>query len=92
MSKENEVKVQRVLVVDDEKSISEFLELFNNIQYVDPNVDYNLFCKINVDNEKRQSLSLFFVNLMINGVIKKERILSIIKIDNFWVLSVLYDI
>ena len=62
-----------------EKSISEFLELFNDIQYVDPNVDYNLFCKINVDNEKRQSLSLFFVNLMINGVIKRGRILNIIK-------------
>ena len=62
-----------------EKSISEFLELFNVIQYVDPKVDYNLFCKINIDNEKRQSLSLFFVNLMINGVIKKERILAIIK-------------
>ena len=62
-----------------EKSISEFLELFNVIQYVDPKVDYNLFCKINLDNEKRQSLSLFFVNLMINGVIKKGRILNIIK-------------
>ncbi len=62
-----------------EKSISEFLELFNNIQYVDPNVDYNLFCKNNVDNERRQSLSLFFINLMINGVIKRERILIIIK-------------
>lgn len=62
-----------------EKSISEFLELFNVIQYVDPKVDYNLFCKINVDNEKRQSLSLFFVNLMINGVINKKRILDIIK-------------
>lgn len=62
-----------------EKSISEFLELFDDIQYVDPKVDYNLFCKINVDNEKRQSLSLFFVNLMINGVIKRGRILNIIK-------------
>ena len=62
-----------------EKSISEFLELFNVIQYVDPKVDYNLFCKINVDNEKRQTLSLFFVNLMINGVINKGRILNIIK-------------
>uniref|UniRef100_A0A6C0IGY2 MIF4G domain-containing protein n=1 Tax=viral metagenome TaxID=1070528 RepID=A0A6C0IGY2_9ZZZZ len=62
-----------------EKSISEFLELFDVIQYVDPNVDYNLFCKINLDNERRQSLSLFFVNLMINGVIKKERILNIVQ-------------
>ena len=62
-----------------EKSISEFLELFDDIQYVDPKVDYNLFCKINVDNEKRQTLSLFFVNLMINGVINKGRILNIIK-------------
>jgi len=62
-----------------EKSIVEFLELFNVIEYVDPNLDYNQFCKINKDNEKRQTLSLFFVNLMINGVIKKERILLILQ-------------
>ena len=62
-----------------EKSISEFIGLFNVIEYVDPNVDYNMFCKINIDNDKRQSLSLFFVNLMINGIIKKERILAFIK-------------
>jgi hypothetical protein len=62
-----------------EKSIIGFLELFNVIEYVDPDVDYNLFCKINNDNERRQSLSLFFVNLMINGIIPRKQILLIIK-------------
>ena len=62
-----------------EKSINDFIELFNVIEYVDPNVDYNQFCKNNKDNEKRKSLSLFFINLMINGVIEKGKILSILS-------------
>jgi len=46
-----------------------FMELFNNIEYVDADKDYDQFCKINKDNEKRKALSAFFVNLMKNGII-----------------------
>jgi hypothetical protein len=46
-----------------------FIELFNNVEYVDADKDYDLFCKINKDNERRKALSTFFVNLMKNEII-----------------------
>jgi hypothetical protein len=62
-----------------ENSFNSFLELFNNIEYVVPEEDYDKFCKINKDNEKRKSLSVFFVNLMINGIIDKTKIIQLLK-------------
>jgi len=54
------------------KCFYSFMDLFNNIEYVDADKDYNGFCKINKDNEKRRALSSFFVNLMKNGVIREK--------------------
>jgi len=51
------------------KCFYSFMDLFNNIEYVDADKDYNGFCKNNKDNERRKALSSFFVNLMKNGVI-----------------------
>jgi len=56
-----------------------FMNLFDNIEYVEPNVDYNKFCKINKDNEKRKSLASFFVNLMNNEIISSDKIITIIR-------------
>ena len=56
-----------------------FMNLFENIEYIEPNVDYNKFCKINKDNEKRKSLAAFFVNLMNNKIISKDKIITIIR-------------
>ena len=61
-------------------SFDKFLEMFTTIEYVDPNVDYDKFCKINSDNEKRKALSAFFVNLMINQIIPDEKIIILLKI------------
>jgi hypothetical protein len=63
-----------------EKSFESFIDLFNNIEYVEPNVDYDKFCKINKDNDKRRALSSFIVNLMNNGIVKKEQIINILSI------------
>jgi len=60
-----------------EKSFNTFLELFQNIEHVNPEEDYNKFIKINAENEKRKSLSSFFVNLMLNGIVTKEKIIEI---------------
>ena len=62
-----------------QKSFGAFLETFNNIEYIDPSVDYDKFCKINKDNEKRKALSSFFINLMINKIIEKEKIICLLK-------------
>ena len=62
-----------------EDSLSKFSELFNTIEYVDPKVDYDKFCKVNKDNEKRKALGMFFINLSINGVIPKLTVYNITR-------------
>ena len=62
-----------------ENSLNHFTQLFDSIEYVDSIVDYDRFCKINKDNEKRKALSAFFTNLMDNNVISKERIVEITR-------------
>lgn len=68
-----------VMAVAFEDSIAAFIGLFDKIEYVDPATDYDMFCKINKDNEKRKSLSAFFLNLMMNGIIDKKRIVDITR-------------
>ena len=50
------------------------MELFSCIEYVDSEKDYDKFCKINKDNERRKALSLFFVNLTTNKVISEVKL------------------
>jgi len=57
-----------------QNNLDKFTDLFNNIEYVDPNVNYDKFCEINKLNEKRKALSAFYINLMNNGIIKQEQI------------------
>jgi hypothetical protein len=62
-----------------ENSLNQFTQLFDIIEYVDPVVDYDKFCKINKDNERRKALSAFFMNLMDNDIISKDRIVEITR-------------
>lgn len=59
------------------QSFQSFHELFDNVEFIDPEVDYNKYCKINKDNEKRKALSAFFVNLTKNGVLKNEQLIEL---------------
>jgi hypothetical protein len=81
----NNYDVMKVLF---ENSLATYMELFNNIEYVDPSEDYDKFCKINKINENRKSLSTFFVNLMLNSIISKETIINLIikLLQNIYVL------
>jgi hypothetical protein len=62
-----------------EVNFNKFTELFNNIEYVDFNENYDKFCEINKINEKRKSLATFYINLMNSGVISKNEILVITR-------------
>jgi hypothetical protein len=57
-----------------ETNLNSFLELFTTIEYVSADEDYDRFCKINSNNEKRKALSTFFVNLSITKIISNEKI------------------
>ena len=55
--------------------INTYTELFKNIEYVDPDDDYNNFCKNNKINENRKAFSKFLTFIMIEGLIE----ISIVK-------------
>ena len=62
-----------------ESNLDKFSELFTSIEYVDSNVDYDKFCENNKKNEKRKSLSAFYINLMTNGIISQKIIIAITR-------------
>jgi hypothetical protein len=62
-----------------ERNLDKFTDLFNNIEYIDPKVNYDKFCEINKANEKRKALANFYLNLMLNGIIPKVKILQITR-------------
>jgi hypothetical protein len=54
-----------------------FSRIFDVVESGNPDENYDEFCRINKDNEKRKSLSSFFVNLALNEVIPLEKIVQI---------------
>ena len=61
------------------KNFNDFLELFSSIRYISSEENYDLFCDINKENEKRRSLSCFFVHLMNNDVIKTDDMITLFE-------------
>ena len=55
-----------------------YVSLFNNIEYIHPNEDYDKFCDINAVNEKRRAISLFICNLLKNDMLKADDIIHIV--------------
>ena len=62
-----------------DKNVDEMIEIFKNIEYCDPATDYDKFCDNNKKNEKRRSMSLFYVHLMNLGIITTSKMLGIVK-------------
>ena len=60
-----------------DNSFNTFLEMFINIEYVDPDVNYDEFCRINKINEKRKSLSTFYVNLCANNMLQHDKLVEL---------------
>lgn len=63
-----------------DENCNKYIDMFNNIKYVDPNENYEQFCEMNKTNEKLRSLTAFLVNLMKMNVLSRE------KINNYLVL------
>jgi hypothetical protein len=60
-------------------NLDKFEKIFNTIEYFDPTLNYDKFCDNNKKNEKRKALCCFYLNLMLNDVISKERIILITR-------------
>tara|TARA_R110002096_G_scaffold20919_7_gene68382 strand:+ start:1313 stop:2287 length:975 start_codon:yes stop_codon:yes gene_type:complete len=66
-----------------DNNINEFMKLFEDMEFVSPEVDYNKFCEMNVVNEKRRAMSLFLTSLYKNNVITLDFVFDkIISIQN----------
>lgn len=55
-----------------------YLSSFDNIVYVDPDSDYDRYCEITKENDRRKSISVFLVNLMNNQLISEDGIIEVI--------------
>ena len=60
-------------------NFEDYLALFDNIEHVSPDEDYNAYCDNNKINEERKALSMFFVNLMKNDIITQHDMIVIIE-------------
>jgi len=58
--------------------IINFKKTLNNIQYIDPDENYDGFCDYNKINELRKSNSVFLINLMKRDMIEKVSIIDLI--------------
>jgi len=56
-----------------------YMQIFNNITYVSPDVNYNEFCRINKINEERKAISAFILNLSANNIIPSSDIEKIVE-------------
>lgn len=56
-----------------------FTDTMRDIQYVDPNGNYDDFCRYNKKNDERKSMSVFIVNLVKKGVLAKGLLIQIIR-------------
>lgn len=59
-------------------SFDEFIKIFNNIEFVNSEEDYDEYCRVNKQNEIRKALTIFFVNLMKLDVISENKIIHLI--------------
>ena len=64
--------------------INKYLLEVHDIEIVDPNVDYDLFCKMTKQNERRRTTMLFIIYLYKENVYETENVSEIInKMINF---------
>ena len=60
------------------RNFKNFMSLFEDIRYVSAEENYDEFCNINKENEKRRSMASFFVHLMNNDIIEENEILNLV--------------
>lgn len=60
------------------QNFDQFKEMFDNIEYISPDEDYNEYCVINKKNEGRKGMSNFLIYLMKNNLIEIDRMSNLI--------------
>jgi hypothetical protein len=61
------------------KKYDTFKDEFKRIVFADPKVNYDLWCDINTQNERRKAKTQFFVNLAMTGFVSKVSIVETLR-------------
>lgn len=61
------------------ENYTNIMEQYTNIKYIDSDNDYDGFCEMNKLNERRRAITTFYLNLALNGFIKKEDLVKMLK-------------
>lgn len=75
-----------------DKNFKVFSEIFKTIEYCNADKDYDKYCEINKTNEKRRSISLFYVNLMKEKIVSHQSIIDIIIHIQSYMTSLMSDV
>jgi len=67
------------------------IALFSDIESVDPAKDYDRFCAINKDNERRRALSTFLTHLVLNNVLPVDALVDVINSLQLSVEELIYE-
>jgi len=63
-----------------ETFVAGFVDTVQTIEYVDPDVNYDEFCRINKANDNRKATSMFIVNLMKKGLVSQSEVARILGV------------
>lgn len=68
------------------------MELYNNITYVDSDKDYDGFCEMNKQNEKRRAITTFYLNMALynNEIMPKKDLIKILSKILTSIVSMIY--
>tara|TARA_Y100000389_G_scaffold86932_1_gene83580 strand:+ start:13770 stop:14672 length:903 start_codon:yes stop_codon:yes gene_type:complete len=72
-------KTNPYLKVELDRRRSAFSEGLKEIESVNPNEDYDRYCDLNKDNNRRQAMGKFFMGLGEHGLVEEEYTLSIVR-------------
>lgn len=59
--------------------LNNYIDNFNDIEFFDPDKNYDKFCEMNKKNEIRKAHTQFIVNLSLNGIVSKLVIVKYLK-------------
>jgi hypothetical protein len=61
-----------------QRFVQKFNETIDNIEYVDSDADYDGFCRVTKNNDKRKATTTFIVNVMKKGLVSHQSVLDIV--------------
>lgn len=60
--------------------IISFYDTIHTIEYVDPEVDYDEFCRITKSNDRRKSTTTFIANTMKRGAVQSDVVMNLLTV------------